>query len=171
MKLLYWAVLAIMAGLYAVLLLSTEPTLSAYTGGLPLFDLRPFGYSLADAREYLSALSRAGQSYYLTRWFALDMTFLMFLTVSFMSTLWQLYRRPALAWRVAIIVLPLLYGGFDAAENFRVAILVSGGVDGLTQANVAAASLMTQGKFVVFFILVAMVVAGLLRRFRAKAAR
>ena len=70
------AVMALFAatiGLYLVMLLWSLPKIAAEAGGLTPFDMRPGGYSLAEARAFLAALSPEGTAFYLGVQHRLDM--------------------------------------------------------------------------------------------------
>jgi hypothetical protein len=57
---IFWLVVAATLGVYLVMVLWSIPRISAEAGGLPVFDLRPGGYTFEEARAFLAALSPEG---------------------------------------------------------------------------------------------------------------
>ncbi|NMS52567.1 hypothetical protein HKB18_01865, partial [Vibrio parahaemolyticus] len=58
---------------YMVMLIYSIPKLMQYTGGLPLFDMSPLGYSYPDALALLAALGEEGRSVYVSIQLVLDL--------------------------------------------------------------------------------------------------
>ncbi len=138
MKTLNWALPLACVASYAVLIFYLAPQLSAESGGAMPFDLRALGYSLEEARSYLSALTPAGIALYLGPIRLNDTVFPILFTATLCLPLWrrgQLWFLPALA-----------YGLFDLAENIAVARILRAGPD-VEAAAVALASGFTQAKF------------------------
>ncbi|MGV8987938.1 MAG: hypothetical protein ACOH2H_16825 [Cypionkella sp.] len=139
MKTLNWVLPLATIASFAVLIGYYIPQLSTASGGGMPFDLRPMGYSLAEARAYLAQLTPAGVALYLGPIRLLDTLFVILLT----ATLCLPLRRRGQLW-----FLPALaYGLFDLAENVAVARLLHAGPEIEAQA-VALASGFTQAKFV-----------------------
>lgn len=117
------AVLAAAYIFYGLIVFVTAPEVSRYAGGLPLFDLRPLGYSAAEADSLLSALGPAGRAAYASRQLPLDFFYPSLFGLGFflLFRAWlepgRRYRRLALAW-------PLLAGGFDLLENSAILALL-----------------------------------------------
>ncbi len=137
MRWIFWPLLAAMTGIYLTMLLWSLPHLSTMAGGLTMFDLRPGGYSLDEARAVLSALGSEGREFYSEIQQPLDTAFpsLMAIVLS-LSLIWLFPRVLALvlsAFAVAGAV-------FDYLENSVVAVMLSVGPDGLSEAMVTAAS-------------------------------
>lgn len=93
-----------------------------------LFDARPRGYTVEEAKAYLDALGPDARAYY-ADWYipvydvALPVTLLAF-GIVYCRWMTQLERRFAVHltpfWRVAILAIPFALFGFDIAENLSV---------------------------------------------------
>lgn len=148
MKTLNWALPLATLAAYLLLVGYFGPMLSAETAGGTPFDMRPLGYSLVEARAYLSSMSPAGTALYLGPIRLNDTIFPILFTATLCLPLrgrGQLWFLPALA-----------YGLFDLAENIAVARLLRAGNEVEMQA-VALASGFTEAKFAA--VLVACVLA------------
>jgi len=154
---------AVMVGLYLILMLGIEPALLKYTGGLTLFDLRPLGYSTLDVKEYFLALQPAGGTLYLSYWYPADTVFLLALTAFFIMAIKVLFGARAGFMRIVSVVLPLSYGVCDVAENLLVSALFKAGPENVQNGVIWLANVMTRTKFVVFGLLVALLLLGVLR--------
>lgn len=145
MKNLYWALPLATLAAYALLLGYFAPQMMADAGGAWPFDLRLMGYSLAEARAYLTALSPDGAGVYLGPFRLLDTLVPLLVTATLCLPLYrrgQFWFLPALA-----------YGLFDLAENIAVARLLHTGPEVEAKA-VALASSFTQAKFAALAIAV-----------------
>ena len=159
MKTLYWALPLATLATYAVLLGYVTPQLMADAGGGMPFDLRLMGYSLAEARAYLSALSPSGVALYLGPFRLTDTLLPMLVT----ATLCLPLRRRGQFW-----FLPALASGlFDLAENVAVARLLHTGPEVEAQA-VALASGFTQAKFVALGVAVLVAAFALVQVWRRR---
>jgi hypothetical protein len=123
----YW--LCVLAGLavYAAMVFWTLPAIAQAAGGLSAFDLRPFGYSEAEARAFLTALSAEGRALYTgpQRW--LDLLYPALLGLSLAGpVLWLVASRP---WRVVFISVIVAATALDYLENYLVAGLLAGDID------------------------------------------
>jgi hypothetical protein len=167
MKLLFWASTAVTVGLAIYLILVAGPYLAAQANGLAPFDLRRSGYSSFEAKQFLDALSPEGAAFYLKVWWPLDTVFLLSLAIFAGLSIRSLYAGGAGMWGSAAKILPVGYVIFDFLENRKVAQMIRDGADALKEATVLSASLMTVMKFVVFYIIVALLLGGLLYRYRA----
>ena len=70
-----WLVVALLAAsavFWAVLFFVTLAHLRMLAGGGAPFDVRPFGYSVEEARAFLDAIGGAGRAYYLNPELILD---------------------------------------------------------------------------------------------------
>ena len=161
MKTLNWALPVASLASYALLILYLAPQLSAQSSGLP-FDLRALGYTLAEAKAYLAALTPQGTSLYLGPIRLNDTVF----PILFTATLCLPLRRLGDWW-----FLPALaYGLFDLAENLAVARLLRTGPD-VEAAAVALASGLTQAKFAAAAVAVLVALYGLWRGWRRTSGR
>ena len=111
------------AALYLAMVLWSLPEITIEADGLRPFDLRPLGYSAAQAEAFLNALSGEGRVFYAQTQHWLDTLFPALLACWGVWTLWLFYTGP-LRW--VLIVLAVLGAGFDYAENTAVADLLSG---------------------------------------------
>ncbi|WP_372890806.1 hypothetical protein [Rhodosalinus sp.] len=142
---------------YAALLWFGVVRLTQEAGGLPPFDVRPLGYDHAAAEAYLAALSEAGQHLRLGPVGALDTAFPIMLGVLLAALLWRL-GRPWLA------PLPLLYSAADLWENARVRAMIEAGPERVTPAMAEGASAVTQGKYALLVMSLALLWAVWRRR-------
>jgi hypothetical protein len=124
-------------------------------GGLEPFDLRPFGYSVEEARAFLFAISDIGRDYYMNVQLQLDMIYPATYALSRGLLLWWLTQpgrvadRPLpVAIRVILIVLPLLTAALDYLENEGIAAMLRAGPQ-VDAEIVAEASFWTQAKSLV----------------------
>ncbi|RMF41238.1 MAG: hypothetical protein D6754_01455, partial [Alphaproteobacteria bacterium] len=74
-RLLFWALVLATGAVYLAMVLWSLPRITEATGGLMPFDLRPTGYSLAEARAFLAALDPATTRFYLDVQHSLDLIF------------------------------------------------------------------------------------------------
>jgi hypothetical protein len=75
LKALFWTLLAVTLGVYLVIVLWSLPRIAAEAGGIVPFDMRPAGYSLDDAKGFLTALSDSGRAFYLGTQHLLDLAY------------------------------------------------------------------------------------------------
>lgn len=168
-RVLFWSLAALMAADYVYLVFFIEPALAAEAGGLVLFDLRPGGYSPAEALAYLEALSTAGRNLYLNRWFPADMLFLLLLSLFFFFALRHLNRAQPAFIQMLGRVLTIGYAAFDIVENRRVRAMILEGALMLDEQQALIANTMTRFKFILFFALVLLLLMSLWRAWRHRA--
>ena len=141
---LFRGVFGATALLYAVILLWSAPRIAAAAGGLPIFDLRPAGYSTDEARAFLAALSPAGRSFYRDVQLRLDAVYPVAFALCFG---WAVLRMlPPGRHRGLLLLPPVLAAAFDLAENALVARMLDAGAGGVDPDLVASASAATQAK-------------------------
>lgn len=152
-----WALAAATAAVYAVLVWIGVTRLMPEAGGQPPFDLRVMGYDMAQARAYLEALTDEGRRLWFgpIRW--LDTVFPLLMGTLLASLIWRLGRP----WLSPV---PFAYTAADLWENARVREMIDAGSDGLTSAMVEGASAVTQGKFALLAMSVALLWAVWRRR-------
>lgn len=124
-----------------------------------LFDARPRGYSLDQAKAYLDALGPQARAYY-AWWYvpgydlAFPITLLIF-GVLFCLWMTQPGRRFAVRlrpfWRVTILLIPIGLFAFDILENLSVLAMLKTH-DGLSPTVVAAASFFSQAKWIAAYL-------------------
>ncbi|WP_168733214.1 hypothetical protein [Thalassobius vesicularis] len=135
---LFWISFLLAGALYATMGLWSSPYLLEEADGLPMFDLRPLGYTYDEARAYLDALSDEGRVFYLTVQQRLDMAFPGLLALSFVAA-FQWLLRGSMRWGLSAVA--VLSAGADYLENMRVhGLLIA---DTVTEQMVADASLAT----------------------------
>jgi hypothetical protein len=144
--------LVVSIALWAFMVFWTLAYLRRISGGLEPFDLRPFGYDLAEARALLLALSGLGRDYYLNVQLQLDTAYPFTYALSRVLLLWWLtipgriadFAIPMRA-RLALAALPLATAACDYVENNAIAAMLTAGpqVDAET---VAWSSFWTQAK-------------------------
>ena len=151
--------------LWAVMAFWTLAYLRRISGGLEPFDLRPFGYTVEEARALLHALSDIGRAYYADVQLQLDTAY---------PALYALSRALLLLWltapgrtaekplplpaRAALLALPILTASFDYFENAGIAALLAAGPQ-VGADLVARASFWTQAKWLTGLITEATCVA------------
>ena len=162
--------------LWAVMFFGTLAHLQDLAGGLAPFDIRPLGYSDADARKFLDAIGPDGRAYYLNPELVLDGIY---------PPLYALSRGLALAWltmpgrvrdgaipgawRWALVAVPVVMAILDGGvENVSIARMLREW-PALSPGLVQLSSLATQAKLVLgAFTEIAMAVlaAAALRRWQ-----
>ena len=119
---LLWFVIAAVLAVYLVMVVWSLPKIAAMADGLPAFDMRPLGYTLAEARSFLAALSPEGRAFYTGVQHRLDLVFPGLLALMFLF----LFRRLAPGWPgQALSLIALAGAAFDWAENAAVAGLLA----------------------------------------------
>jgi hypothetical protein len=163
----FWSCFGLAAANYAVMVLWSLPLISAAADGAAPFDLRPMGYSVAQAQEFIEALTDEDRAFYLNVQHRLDTTYpaLLALTLGLGSYLlspptWSLTKWLGGAFAFAGAV-------FDYLENFQVARIIESKSKVLDPALVTAASQATVAKSVLttlaMTVLLAMLVLSLYR--------
>lgn len=143
-RLLFRVVVGATLALYALILLWSAPRIAAAAGGLPIFDLRPAGYSLDEARAFLAALDPAGRAFYRSVQLRLDAVYPVLFALTFA---WAVLRMlPPGKGRGLMILPPILAAAFDHVENALVARMLDAGAAGVAPDLVASASTATQLK-------------------------
>jgi hypothetical protein len=120
--------------LWGVMVFWTLAYLRRIAGGLAPFDLRPFGYTVEEARALLHALSDIGRSYYADVQLQLDTVYPALYALSRgLLLLWltapgRIMDQPIpLSARVALLMLPILTAGSDYLENNGIAAMLAAG--------------------------------------------
>jgi hypothetical protein len=152
--------------LWAVMFFGPLAHLAHLAGGAAPFDIRPAGYSDAEARAFLDAIGEAGRRYYASPELLLDMFYPPLYAVSRGLALWWLTvpgRGRATPWplrlRYALIAVPLFMAGLDVLENCCIAAMLWSWPD-LSPALVHVSSLATRAK-IMAGVLTELLMAGL----------
>ncbi|MDQ2089494.1 hypothetical protein [Marimonas arenosa] len=147
-------------GLFVVMALWSLPEIKTEADGKIPFDLRPFGYSAAEAEAFLNALSDEGRVFYAEIQHGFDALFPALLLVWAAWTVWALFRGPA---RWGVMALAVLGCVADYAENATVAQLLDG-----FQAQLAATAsrwtMLKSATWTVVYLAILWGVFGLIRR-------
>ena len=166
MRLIFWALFAVMTGVYLTMVLWSLPIIVDAGQGRVPFDLRPAGYHFDYAVFFLEELSEEGRLFYLNVQQMLDSAypalFGVVMTMAFVHLLRGYYRIIAIGFALAGMV-------FDYLENAAVAVLLLAGPRGyFTPEMVARASMWTQAKSVTVTVALLMLISGLVMAWRRK---
>ena len=124
--------------------------------GIRAFDMRPTGYSFADALALISALGEEGRRVYLTRQVPLDTVYPALLAIASASSLnWLSQSFGSTArWYRAVAAVAYCAAIADYAENGLIVWMINAGL-GVPQTLVSAASLATVSKSILSTIVFA----------------
>ena len=144
--------LIISFALWGFMVFWTLAYLRRISGGLEPFDLRPFGYTTAEAQALLRALSEIGRAYYAEVQLQLDTAYPALYALSrVLLLLWltapgRTAAKPVpLPARIVLLALPILTAWFDYFENDGIAAMLAAGPQ-VSADLVARASFWTQAK-------------------------
>lgn len=141
-----WAFVGATLAVYLLIVGWSLPLIAADAGGMTPFDMRPMGYSLDEARAFLSALGEAGFAQYTGVQAMLDTIYPALLAVMSVLAFWQLFPR---RWAGGLAVLALVVMWLDWQENIAVADLLGLGAAGVDEEVVSIAALFTMLKSMV----------------------
>ena len=114
--------------------------------GMGVFDARLLGYTLAEARAYLAALTPDQAALYGGQFRLADTAFPALLALALLLCV----RRHAKGgFRLALTMAVALYLAADYTENMLIGRLLKLGPEGITEQTVATASLFTQAKWAI----------------------
>jgi len=137
---IYWLLVLAMVVVACAMSFWTIPIIMQSAGGLMPFDLRPTGYSLEDAKQFLGALSADGMSVYQGAQNQLDTAYPALQGVVLVIALrWFSQNWPVLA-RVVLVVFPIIGAAADYLENAAVSKMLIAGAEQVTAEMVAAAN-------------------------------
>jgi len=122
---LAWLSCGAMLAIYGVMVGITLPRIAAEAHGLLPFDLRPLGYTPAEATTFLTGLSATGVDIYRSIQHKLDIAYpaLLTLTLALTIVLTAPPRWRGARWIVALIAVPSMV--FDYLENAAVGQMLS----------------------------------------------
>lgn len=151
------ALAALSASLFATMTWYIWTVMKPNAGGLVPFDLRFLGYTPEQALTYLKALQSPGRAFYLLEMRILDTAFpLAFAGLGLLVVFFLSAGRPI--WQRILLIVPVLaYGFADLAENMSTRALVKAGPEAFDAALAAQASLLTQTKFAMILVSLALV--------------
>jgi len=115
--------------------------------GVRAFDMRPTGYTYADALALISSLGDEGRRIYLVRQIPLDTVYPALLAISSASSLFWLSRSfgSTVRWYRAFTAIAYLAASADYAENMLIVRMLNSGPS-VPEALVTAASLASMSK-------------------------
>jgi hypothetical protein len=141
LKRVFWPLFLATLAIYATMLVWSLPAISDAAGGLAVFDMRPSGYSLEQARAFLTALPEDATAFYrdvqlnlLDSFYPGLLALSLFLAIGLLAERWIGWW----AWLAAIIAIP--GSVFDYVENAHIRQMLDKGPDGLTEQLVGNAS-------------------------------
>lgn len=160
MKTLFWIMLGATSLLYLAMVLWSLPQISVSAGGLVPFDMRPTGYSTAEAREFLAALSPEGRAFYLGTQHLLDSIYPGLLGVTLALGLALVFG----GWlRWVAIALAAIAAIADYLENVAVAGMLQGDAANVSDSMIEVASRWTMLKSGVSTVVFVLLLVGALR--------
>jgi len=141
--LLFWGAAILV---YFLMVFGTLADIERITG-VSAFDMRPTGYSYADALALISALGDEGRRIYLMRQIPLDTVYPALLAISSASSLFWLSRSfgSTVRWYRAFAAMAYLAATADYAENLLIVWMLNAGPS-VPEALVTAASLASVSK-------------------------
>lgn len=159
-RVVFWAMLGAMLAVYGSMLFWSLPKLSALSGGQVMFDLRPGGYSMGQARDILTALGDEGRAFYQNVQHRLDLVYPALMAGVLIMSYWRLFKP---AWATGFGAIAVLAAAFDYLENAAVSTMLTAGPADLTAEMAAAASRWTQVKSIVVSVAMTLLLIGLIR--------
>ena len=141
--LLFWCAAVLV---YCLMVFGSLADIERITG-VRAFDMRPTGYSFADALALISALGEEGRRVYLTMQIPLDTVYPALLAISSASSLYWLSQSfgSTARWYRAVAAVAYLAAIADYAENGLIVWMLNAGL-GVPEALVTAASLASVSK-------------------------
>jgi len=152
--LLVAALLSASGLLWAVMFFGPLAHLTRLAGGMTPFDIRPSGYSYAEAQAFLEAIGEQGRKYYSSPELILDAFYPPLYAVSRALALWWLTMPgrireaplpPKTRW--TLIAVPVLMASLDVIENGCIAVMLWTWPN-LSRGLVEASSFATQVKII-----------------------
>ena len=137
---LFWGLFSLTLAIYAAMLGWSLPFVANAADGLVPFDMRPGGYSVADATQFLTALSPEGAEFYVTVQQTLDLAYPALIAFTLLFAIAALLPRRLGPWRWIVAGIAMPVGLIDYLENHAVAQMIEVGSVGLTVELVATAS-------------------------------
>ena len=146
LRVLFWTCFAAAMAIYIAMILWSLPVITEAAGGLAPFDMRPFGYTLADAQAFLAAIDPETVKFYRNVQLTLDIFYPALITISLVLGIYLLLPARFGAWRWVIAALPLPIAPFDYLENNLIGVMLASGPKMVSADLVSAASRWTMLK-------------------------
>lgn len=114
-------------GVYFIMLGYSIPKVMSFSGGLPLFDMSPMGYSYENALTLLGQLGEEGRHTYLSLQLVLDLFYPALFGLCYFFLCQWLIKRGGLTSRIWLVIslLPALVCLFDYAENVGIWLMLT----------------------------------------------
>ncbi len=156
---------------YTFMLVVTIPHVIAFSGGMPLLDMMPMGYSHDDVVRLLEALGADGRDAYLTKQIPVDMIYpgLFAITYSLIFLYFMKKAGSSTRWNF-VTYLPLIAGACDYIENFFFISMVNSypTISERTVSLASSFSVVKSGTTTVYFICLIILLVYLGVRFSRK---
>ncbi len=146
LRVLFWTCFAAAMAIYIAMILWSLPVITEAAGGLAPFDMRPFGYTLADAQAFLAAIDPETVNFYRNVQLTLDLFYPALITISLVLGIYLLLPARFGAWRWVIAALALPIAPFDYLENNLIGVMLASGPEMVSADLVSAASRWTMLK-------------------------
>ena len=141
----FWLCFTAAMAIYLTMVFWSVPFIIGQAGGYAPFDMRPMGYSLADAQNFVGALTEDGRTFYLDVQQKLDLAYPALLGLALILGLQLALRRP---WGTVFGLVALMATAADYFENHVVAGILQTPPDQLDAVTVQVASFLTMSKSV-----------------------
>ena len=173
LRILFWTCFAAAMAIYITMLGWSLQVITEAAGGLAPFDMRPSGYTLADAKAFLSAIDPETVKYYRNVQLTLDLFFPALFTISLVLGIYFMLPTWFGVWRWVVAALPLPIAAFDYLENALISVMLASGPEKISADLVNAASRWTVLKSgfttISILLLTALLVWWLVRRIQGQA--
>ncbi len=142
----FWTLAGATLAVYATMIFWSIPRLVEAAGGLPTFDMRPGGYDLEQARDFLAALGPEGRAFYEDVQLRLDTIYPAMMAATLGIGLFWLWRGLSPALGAGLAAVAGAAAVCDYFENGAIRTMLEAGADGITPGMVASASGAGQAK-------------------------
>ncbi len=140
LRALFWICFITALAVYITMIRWSLPAITEAAGGLAPFDMRPSGYTLADAKAFLAAIDPETIKFYREVQLTLDLFYPALITISLFLGIYLMLPARFGAWRWAIAALPLPIAPFDYLENNLIGAMLASGPEKISADLVSAAS-------------------------------
>lgn len=140
LRALFWTCFAVATVIYIIMVGWSLPAITEAAGGLVPFDMRPFGYTLADAKTFLAAIDPETTKFYRDVQLTLDLFYPALITISLFLGIYLMLPLHFGAWRWGIAALPLPIAPLDYLENNLIGVMLTSGPEKISADLVSVAS-------------------------------